>query len=268
MRRHFWKSKRANYTHGIIPYSYLTKPCKTCRLFPPDTFSGNLDTTHRRTELPSSGTRRTTVRRIRECFLSRRGRAVDHRRRRARRAVPSSRTAPTIPNDAGVVQHLQHDRRHRPDEPVLPEPRHQRPLVRVVPPAWRRDDGFRRARPAALRPHRRAGSDLPHGRRLELRSRHRRLDASADGATAYSLLRTRGLIRIAHRRARDRGFRRRRRRQPVRCATKPTTIAMYRRPLPSANLRFLSAVMFDGRESSPLTGHHEDRVQQLRRARS
>jgi hypothetical protein len=29
---------------------------------------------------------------------------------------------------------------------------------------------------------------------------------------------------------------------------------MYRRPLPSTNLRFLSAVMFDGRESSPATG--------------
>ena len=29
---------------------------------------------------------------------------------------------------------------------------------------------------------------------------------------------------------------------------------MYRRPLPSTNLRFLSAVMFDGRESTPLTG--------------
>lgn len=32
------------------------------------------------------------------------------------------------------------------------------------------------------------------------------------------------------------------------------TISMYRRPLPSTNLGFLSAVMFDGRESSPLTG--------------
>jgi cytochrome c peroxidase len=29
---------------------------------------------------------------------------------------------------------------------------------------------------------------------------------------------------------------------------------MYRRPLPTTNLRFLSAVMFDGRESTPLTG--------------
>jgi cytochrome c peroxidase len=31
-------------------------------------------------------------------------------------------------------------------------------------------------------------------------------------------------------------------------------ISMYRRPLPTTNLSFLSAVMFDGRESTPLTG--------------
>ena len=31
-------------------------------------------------------------------------------------------------------------------------------------------------------------------------------------------------------------------------------ISMYRRPLPTTNLPFLSAVMFDGRESSPATG--------------
>ena len=29
---------------------------------------------------------------------------------------------------------------------------------------------------------------------------------------------------------------------------------MYRRPLPATNLRFLSAIMFDGRESTPATG--------------
>ena len=34
----------------------------------------------------------------------------------------------------------------------------------------------------------------------------------------------------------------------------PDVISMYRRPLPSTNLPFLSAVMFDGRESSPATG--------------
>ena len=34
----------------------------------------------------------------------------------------------------------------------------------------------------------------------------------------------------------------------------PATLSMYRRPLPSTNLRFLSTVMFDGRESSAQTG--------------
>ena len=33
-----------------------------------------------------------------------------------------------------------------------------------------------------------------------------------------------------------------------------STLSMYRRPLPATNLRFLSTVMFDGRESSPQTG--------------
>ena len=33
-----------------------------------------------------------------------------------------------------------------------------------------------------------------------------------------------------------------------------STLSMYRRPLPSTNLRFLSTIMFDGRESSPQTG--------------
>src|SRR5215831_13714245 len=33
-----------------------------------------------------------------------------------------------------------------------------------------------------------------------------------------------------------------------------SVLAVYRRPLPATNLRFLSMVMFDGRESSPQTG--------------
>jgi hypothetical protein len=38
---------------------------------------------------------------------------------------------------------------------------------------------------------------------------------------------------------------------PYRCAVPPAAAAMYRRPLPTANLRFLSAVMWDGRASQP-----------------
>jgi cytochrome c peroxidase len=38
---------------------------------------------------------------------------------------------------------------------------------------------------------------------------------------------------------------------PNRCAAPLTSASMYRRPLPSANLKFLSAVMWDGRASKP-----------------
>jgi hypothetical protein len=38
---------------------------------------------------------------------------------------------------------------------------------------------------------------------------------------------------------------------PYHCAVPPTSASMYRRPLPSANLKFLSAVMWDGRASTP-----------------
>jgi len=38
---------------------------------------------------------------------------------------------------------------------------------------------------------------------------------------------------------------------PYRCGGALTTASMYRRPLPSANLKFLSAVMWDGRHSAP-----------------
>jgi hypothetical protein len=37
----------------------------------------------------------------------------------------------------------------------------------------------------------------------------------------------------------------------------PQTLSVYRRPLPATNLRFLSTVMWDGRESSPETGTHK-----------
>ena len=70
---------------------------------------------------------------------------------------------------------------------------------------------------------------------------------------AYSLLINRGLVRIA---------------LPVPAAAEfsvvsvvnpygcgdPATLSMYRRPLPSTNLRFLSTLMWDGRESSTQTG--------------
>jgi cytochrome c peroxidase len=71
--------------------------------------------------------------------------------------------------------------------------------------------------------------------------------------TAYDLLRTRGVIRVAITLPPGRDFTITSLQNPYGCDD-PNTVSMYRRPLPATNLRFLSAVMWDGRESSALTG--------------
>ncbi len=70
---------------------------------------------------------------------------------------------------------------------------------------------------------------------------------------AYSLLRTRGLIRVAIAVPENADYRVVGVINPYHC-NESDVISMYRRPLPATNLRFLSAVMFDGRESSMATG--------------
>src|SRR5436305_4009539 len=70
---------------------------------------------------------------------------------------------------------------------------------------------------------------------------------------AYSLLRTRGLFRIAIRVPANANYQVVSVNNPYLC-NESDVISMYRRPLPATNLRFLSAVMFDGRESSSATG--------------
>ena len=75
----------------------------------------------------------------------------------------------------------------------------------------------------------------------------------AGRSAAYSLLRTRGLIRIAIAVPQNADYRVVGVNNPYGC-NESDVISMYRRPLPSTNLRFLSAVMFDGRESSAATG--------------
>jgi cytochrome c peroxidase len=70
---------------------------------------------------------------------------------------------------------------------------------------------------------------------------------------AYSLLRTRGLLRIAIVVPANANYEVMSVNNPYGCNASDT-ISMYRRPLPATNLRFLSAVMADGRESTPLTG--------------
>ena len=74
-----------------------------------------------------------------------------------------------------------------------------------------------------------------------------------DRRAAYSLLLSRGLIRIALAPPANAQFTVVSVQNPYGC-NDTATLSMYRRPLPSTNLRFLSTVMFDGRESSPQTG--------------
>ena len=69
----------------------------------------------------------------------------------------------------------------------------------------------------------------------------------------YSLLLNRGLIRIALSPPANAQFSVVNVQNPYGCGD-TSTLSMYRRPLPSTNLMFLSTVMFDGRESSPQTG--------------
>jgi cytochrome c peroxidase len=70
---------------------------------------------------------------------------------------------------------------------------------------------------------------------------------------AYSLLLTKGLIRVGIAVPANADY------QVISVYNRygcnaTDVISMYRRPLPTTNLRFLSTVMFDGRESSPATG--------------
>jgi hypothetical protein len=70
---------------------------------------------------------------------------------------------------------------------------------------------------------------------------------------AYSLLVSRGLIRVALPVPDGAEFEVVSVSNPYGC-NETSTLSMYRRPLPSTNLRFLSTVMWDGRESSTQTG--------------
>lgn len=70
---------------------------------------------------------------------------------------------------------------------------------------------------------------------------------------AYSLLLNKGLIRIALNVPATANYQVMSVTNPYGCNA-ADVISVYRRPLPTTNLPFLSSVMFDGRESTPLTG--------------
>ncbi len=85
-------------------------------------------------------------------------------------------------------------------------------------------------------------------------------DSTSNDPAAHSLLLNNGLIRIGIQLPATAQFKIQAYRDPYGCAvsTDPNTglqtVSVYRRPLPTANLQFLSAVMFDGRETAqPLT---------------
>ena len=84
----------------------------------------------------------------------------------------------------------------------------------------------------------------------------------AQKRAAYSLLLTRGLIRVGLDVPPNAEFVVERVRDPYQCFGAANDVSVYRRPLPSANLTFVSAIMWDGRESSPDSLIHHDLLQQ------
>jgi hypothetical protein len=84
----------------------------------------------------------------------------------------------------------------------------------------------------------------------------------AERRAASSLLLTRGLIRIAFDVPQGAEFIIDGIDDPNHCGFNSNDTSLYRRPLPSTNLRFLSAVMWDGRESSSTTTILQDLAQQ------
>ena len=79
---------------------------------------------------------------------------------------------------------------------------------------------------------------------------------------SFSALIGKGLIRVARDVPPDAEFEIVAVDDPYRCGTPLTSASMYRRPLPTTNLSFLSAVMWDGRASAPGRAIKEDLVAQ------
>jgi cytochrome c peroxidase len=81
------------------------------------------------------------------------------------------------------------------------------------------------------------------------------IDTSTEAgrSAAYSLLRTRGLLRVALTVPAGADFTIESVSNPYGCGD-TSNLSLYRRPLPAANLKFLSTLMWDGRESSAQTG--------------
>ncbi len=79
--------------------------------------------------------------------------------------------------------------------------------------------------------------------------------------TAYKMLLSKGLIRVSMGVPAGAEFVVESIDDPYSCAT-PSALALFRRPLPGTNLRFLSTVMWDGRESPPGRSLHDNLASQ------
>jgi cytochrome c peroxidase len=87
-------------------------------------------------------------------------------------------------------------------------------------------------------------------------------DAVGERRATYSLLLSKGLIRIGIDVPDNAEFFVESVDDLYQCGASLSDVSMYRRPLPATNLRFLSAVMWDGRESSPTTTILQDLAHQ------
>lgn len=96
--------------------------------------------------------------------------------------------------------------------------------------------------------------------------------ANADVSTvaqrraAYALLLAKGLVRVQLDVPDDAEFDIIGVDDPYRCGEPLTRASMYRRPLPTTNLKFLSTVMWDGRETHPRHAVRDDLIAQARDA--
>jgi cytochrome c peroxidase len=88
----------------------------------------------------------------------------------------------------------------------------------------------------------------------------------AEQRAAYSLVLTRGLIRVGLDVPPGAEFALDSVDDPNYCGPASNEVSVYRRPLPTTNLRFLSGVMWDGRESSATTSILQDLLHQANSA--
>ena len=119
---------------------------------------------------------------------------------------------------------------------------------------------------------RRAKDELTTERLREERAGLKELEQLPSGTTlgeqreAYSLLLEHGLIRVGLDVPADAEFIIDSVKDPNHCVAASNDVSVYRRPLPSTNLRFVSAIMWDGRESFATSTIHDDLTRQANNA--